>query len=205
MTEKNISEFSEILSAGVPVPGGGGAAALVGSLSSALALMVLNYSTGKKKFAQKEDKIQSLLARIEEIRKEFLNLIEEDAKAFEPLSKAYSISKDDPNRGDLMEAATMSALQPPFRMLKLSAELSPLIKEVYELNNVILNSDVACAASLCTALSECAIVNVFVNTSVLIDRDYAKSVNTEAANLMTTTLDLTTPVYQDYLNRVAKQ
>ena len=52
--EKKISEYLEVLSSKAPVPGGGGASALAGTLGNALGQMVVNLTVGKKKYAEVE-------------------------------------------------------------------------------------------------------------------------------------------------------
>ena len=46
-----MQEFLKSLASSEPVPGGGGASALVGAVGCALASMVANLTTGKKKYA----------------------------------------------------------------------------------------------------------------------------------------------------------
>ena len=51
---KGCDEFVEVLSSKAPVPGGGGASALVGAVGAALCNMVGNLTVGKKKYADVE-------------------------------------------------------------------------------------------------------------------------------------------------------
>ena len=95
MIEKNIAEFNALLASKAPVPGGGGASALAASLGAALGSMVANLTLGKKKYAEYETENGSLLRELEELRLKAEELIEKDAEAFEPLSKAYSIPRED--------------------------------------------------------------------------------------------------------------
>ena len=50
-TTYTCEDFVEILSTKAPVPGGGGASALVGALGTALGNMVGSLTVGKKKYA----------------------------------------------------------------------------------------------------------------------------------------------------------
>ena len=50
MNNLTIKQFMENLSTEAPVPGGGGASALAGSLSAALCSMVASLTNGKKKY-----------------------------------------------------------------------------------------------------------------------------------------------------------
>lgn len=49
---KSCLDFTEILASKAPVPGGGGAAALVGALGIALCSMVGNLTVGRKKICR---------------------------------------------------------------------------------------------------------------------------------------------------------
>ncbi|MEL7655035.1 MAG: cyclodeaminase/cyclohydrolase family protein, partial [Bacillota bacterium] len=65
MLDKSCLEFMEALASKAPVPGGGGASALVGAIGVALGSMVGNLTTGKKKYADVEEDIQALLKESE--------------------------------------------------------------------------------------------------------------------------------------------
>ena len=93
-TTYTCEDFVEILATKAPVPGGGGASALVGALGTALGNMVGSLTVGKKKYADVEADIIALKEKADALQKDFLRLVEEDAKVFEPLSKAYGMPKD---------------------------------------------------------------------------------------------------------------
>ena len=90
------TEFVEVLSSKAPVPGGGGASALVAAVGTALGNMVGSLTVGKKKYADVEDEIIECKKEADEIAKEFLELMDKDAEAFEPLSRAYGLPKSTP-------------------------------------------------------------------------------------------------------------
>lgn len=184
LTEKTCAEFAEVLAAKEPVPGGGGAAALAGALGAALCAMVGNYTTGKKKYAQYEDDIQRMLAEAETLRAELIRLVDADAEAFAPLSKAYAIPKDDPSRADVMEAATRGACAAPMEMVRCACKAVDLLGEMMEKGSVMLISDVGCGASLCRAAIESAAMNVYINTSTLADRTLAEEMEQEIDGLL---------------------
>lgn len=56
-------EFVTVLASKAPVPGGGGAAALVGAVGTALGNMVGSLTVGKKKYAAVEEEMQELKAK----------------------------------------------------------------------------------------------------------------------------------------------
>ena len=87
-TQKSCREFVEVLASNAPVPGGGGAAALVGALGTALGNMVGSLTVGKKKYADVEAEIIALKAKCDALQKDLLDQVPADAVGFEPLSKA---------------------------------------------------------------------------------------------------------------------
>ena len=106
----SCTEFVRVLASNAPVPGGGGAAALVGAIGTALGNMVGSLTVGKKKYADVEDEILLLKAKCDALQRELLEQIEADAEGFAPLAKAYGIPKEDPSRAETLEAATLVAV-----------------------------------------------------------------------------------------------
>ena len=184
ITDYSCNEFAGKLAAKVSVPGGGGAAALVGALSMALCSMAGNFTTGKKKYAQYEEELQAILKEAEDIRTRLLDLVEEDAKMFEPLSVAYSIPKEDPQRVEKLEKATLDAIAPPLEMMRQIKRVIELLERMKEIGSVIMISDVGCGAALAGAALQSASLNVFINTKSLQDRDKADSFEQEADSIL---------------------
>lgn len=173
LTDLSCTAFAEVLASKAPVPGGGGAAALAGALGVALCSMVGNFTTGKKKYAAYEDDVQRMLAEGEILRARLLELVEADAAAFEPLSRAYAIPKEDSTRDAVLEEAALNACKAPMEMVSCCGEALLLLEEMLEKGSRLLLSDVGCGALLCKAAMESAAMNVFVNTGSLQDRAVA--------------------------------
>lgn len=182
--EKNVDKFLADLASSAPTPGGGGAAALCGALAIALGNMVGNLTLGKKKYAEVQEDIAALNAKAEALRADFLALIDADAAAFEPLSKAYGIPKDDPARGEVMEAALLAAVQPPLEIMRKCVKALELIAEYAAKGSALAVSDAGCAAAITRAACEAAALNVFVNTKPMRDREKAGEINREANELL---------------------
>ena len=179
LTNKSCADFAAVLAAKESVPGGGGAAALVGALGVALCSMVGNFTTGKKRYADVEDDIQRMLAEAETCRLNLIELVEKDAEAFYPLSQAYGIPKEDPKRAEVLEAATKNACAGPVEMMRQICKAIELLEEMGEKGSRMLISDVGCGALLCRAALEAASMNVFVNTKTLTDRAFAEALEAE--------------------------
>lgn len=182
--ERQIDSFLAELASKAPTPGGGGAAALCGALAIALGNMVGNLTLGKKKYADVQEDIKALNAKAEALREEFMSLIDADAAAFEPLSKAYGIPKNDPKRGEVMEAALLAAVQPPLEIMRKCVKALELIAEYAAKGSALAISDAGCAAAITRAACEAAALNVFVNTKPMRDREKAGEINREANELL---------------------
>ena len=184
MSEKTIDkscvDFAAVLASKAPVPGGGGAAALVGALGTALCSMVGNLTVGRKKYAQYEADVKRMLEKGAAVQARLLELVDKDAEAFEPLSRAYSIPKDDPKHDETLEAATKFACVAPVEMMKSCCEAIELLEEMLEKGSVTLVSDVGCGALCCAAALESASMNIFVNTKTLLDRSVAADLDGQA-------------------------
>ena len=186
LTNHTFDKLAEELAAKVPVPGGGGAAALVGALGVALCSMVGNYTVGKKAYAGVEDDVQRMLAEATKVRQRFMDLVQEDADAFEPLSRAYAIARDDPKRAQTIEDCTKAACAAPLEMMRMSCKAIELLEEMGQKGSRMLLSDVACGAILSRAALEAASVNVFVNTKTLKDREFAAVAEAECNEMLAT-------------------
>lgn len=184
LTTMSCDAFSEKLFSKEPVPGGGGVAALVGALAASLAGMVGNYTTGKKIYAAYEADTQRVLVSAEASRKALIALVDEDAAAFEPLSRAYSIPKGAEGRDVALEEATRAALLPPLEMAREVAGLADALEFLGKKGSKMLRSDVGCGAFLAAAALRCAALNVSVNTRSLKDRGYAAEVDAEVSGLL---------------------
>ena len=184
MMEKPCTEFLSVLASKAAVPGGGGAAALVGAAGVALGNMVGCLTEGKKKYAAVEADIQRLNARAGELRRELEGLVEADAEAFAPLAKAYSIPKDDPARAEIMEKALDAACAVPLEILEKCAEGVALAEEYAAKGSVLAVSDAGCAALFCKAAMQAAGLNVAINTRLMAYREKAAALDKKAGALL---------------------
>lgn len=173
----SITAFTEQLASKAPVPGGGGASALVGAVGIALGDMVGELTVGKKKYAAVEADVRALMDRAQDLRRRLLDCVEQDAVAFEPLSRAYAIPKDDPGRDEVMEQCLRDAAAVPLEVFDLVAEAIELHREFAEKGSKLVISDAATGVSFCRAALEGAAMNVKVNTRYMKDRDYAAAVD----------------------------
>lgn len=199
--EQSCQGFLDALASKAPVPGGGGASALAGALGAALATMVGNYTVGKKKYAHVEEDVRRLMADAEEIRAQLLAQVDADAAAFEPLSRAYAIPKDDPSREAVMEQCLRDAAAAPMEILRLTCRAIDLHRELAQKGSVMVLSDVGTGAAFCRSALEGAWLNVKVNTKSMADQAYAQSLNAEADGLAGLYRNIADQVYEAVMGR----
>ena len=185
MTMETCREFVKVLSSDAPAPGGGGAAALVGAIGTALGNMVGSLTVGKKKYADVQDEILALKARCDELQKKLLDQVEADEVNFLPLAKAYGIPKDDPNRDNIMEESTIIACSTPMAIMELCCEAIDCIAVFAAKGSRLAVSDAGCGAVCCKAALQAASLNVFINTKSLKNRETAEAMNAKANEMLT--------------------
>ena len=184
MTLATCREFVKVLASDAPAPGGGGAAALVGAIGTALGNMVGSLTVGKKKYADVQDEIIALKAKCDELQKQLLDQVEADEINFLPLAKAYGIPKDDPTRDKVMEEATIIACSTPMKIMELCCEAIEAIRVFAEKGSRLAVSDAGCGAVCCKAALQSASLNVFINTKSLKNREVAKEMNKKANDML---------------------
>ena len=185
MTLESCRKFVEVLASDAPAPGGGGAAALVGAIGTALGNMVGSLTVGKKKYADVQEEIIALKARCDALQTELLDQGEADDKGFVPLAKAYGIPKDDPNRDAILEDATITACAVPMHIMELCCQAIDCVAVFAAKGSRLAVSDAGCAAVCCKAALQAASLNVFINTKSLKNREVAEEMNAKANGMLT--------------------
>lgn len=207
-TDLSCSEFAERLASRDAVPGGGGASAFAAALAAALSNMVGNLTVGKKKYADVEEELRGLMEKLGVLRVELLELVEEDARSFEPLSKAYGLPKnteeEKQHKDEVMEKCLHDAAQVPLEIMRKIAEIVPMARTFADKGSVIAVSDAGVSAALCSAAMRSAALNVYINTGMMKERDYAEKLDAECRELIRVYCDQADQVYADVSARLQK-
>ena len=154
------------------------------AIGTALGNMVGSLTVGKKKYADVEAEIIALKGKCDQLQKELLDQIALDAKGFEPLAKAYGIPKDDPNRDQVLEEATMVACQVPMKIMELCCESLDAIEVFAAKGSRLAVSDAGCGAVCVKAALQAASLNVFINTKTLKNREAAEAMNKKCLDML---------------------
>lgn len=171
--------FLDELASKAPTPGGGGASAYCGALAAALASMVGNLTVGKKTYAQVEGEISTCLTQLDTERAALLALIDEDARAFEPLAQAYALPKATPqeqaHKQAVMQQALVGAIEVPLRIMEACARVIALTDVMAHKGSRLAISDAGAAALLAQAALKSASLNIVINAASLANRAQAQA------------------------------
>ena len=175
-----ISAFVERLSSAEPVPGGGSASAVAGSLAAALVSMVAQLSRRQQLVAHShlhdwaEGEGQRLAARL-------LLLADEDAAAYGAFAAALKMPRATPEESEARQGAKRRAArvaaEVPLRTVEACLEVVKAAEALAGRCNLNASSDVAVASLLAEAAAEGAAENVRVNLPALGDDPW--SIETE--------------------------
>ena len=201
MLDKKVTEFLDVLSSNEPVPGGGGASATVGAMGVALGIMVGNLTLGKRKYADVEPDIKELIEKSQSLMDELKHLTDEDARVFEPLSRAYGLPRgteeEKAAREAVMEHALLEASLVPLQIVEKAYESLTLLEELGEKGTRIALSDVGVGALFARAA-----LNIFINTKLMKDRTQAEDLNARTEELIDKGRALSDKVYGAVLKHI---
>jgi len=200
------TEFVEVLASKAPVPGGGGASALVAAIGTALGNMVGSLTVGKKKYADVEEEMQVLKAKCDELQSQLLKLVEQDAECFEPLSKAYGLpantEAEKAEKGKVMEEALKVACTVPVEIMEACCESIDIIAEFAAKGSVLAISDAGVGVAFCKAALKGASLNVYINTKAMKNRTYADELNAKCDAMLDTYPKKADEIFDSVLTRL---
>jgi formiminotetrahydrofolate cyclodeaminase len=136
--------------------------------------MVARLTVGRKTYAAVEAQAREILAEAEQLRGELRRLVDEDATAYEGVSRAYKIPKDDPRRAQVIDDALLAAARPPAEVVKRGRRLLALAQTIEQIGNQNAVSDARVAGMLARTAIDGATENVNANLSGMSDRARAR-------------------------------
>ncbi|MBL7132401.1 MAG: cyclodeaminase/cyclohydrolase family protein [Candidatus Omnitrophica bacterium] len=169
--EDSIKKYVDDLSAKLPAPGGGSAAALTGTLGVSLILMVLNYTIGKEKYKKFEEELMEAQKSAKGLKKKLSVLVDRDVEAYKKVSATFS-SQD----GTIKEKTLKDAAGVPIEICNCSYEAMKLCRKIMDKTNKNLISDVAVAAEFLEAAYNSALFNIKINLKDIKDREFSGNI-----------------------------
>ncbi len=168
-----VDQFISLLASAEPVPGGGSAAAVAGSLGGALVAMVASLSAGRPKFAEHERLLTEARAAGLLLADRFLTLADEDAAAFAGFGVAMKMPRDTEDekaaRAKALQAAARAATEAPYRTVEACLQLALEAESMAGRSNKNASSDLEVAGLMAVAAARSAAANVFINVPAMGD------------------------------------
>lgn len=186
--KKTIGEWTDQLASKAPVPGGGGASALGGAVGAALGQMVSNLTIGKKRYRDVEEEVCQRLSGLERLQKEFLALADKDGEVFAPLAQAYGLPADtEEQRAEkerIMEERLLAASLVPLEIMEKAMAVLDILEYLAEKGSRMAISDVGVGVQFARAALTGAVMNVYINTKSMKNREKAEELNEKAERLI---------------------
>jgi len=180
-----IRRFLERLSANTPTPGGGSASALAGTLSASLILMAAGLSLKKGKMKERE--LRGIKKAVSGIQKRLFRAIEEDAKSYEAVLKAFHLPKGTEKqrrvRSKAIRQAYRKATITPQLVCQQSIELLEYSDMLILKGNPNALSDVGVAAFLADTALKGGLLNIGINLGPVRDQSFGKRMHSLAGKL----------------------
>ena len=181
----SLGEWMDSVASASPTPGGGTVSAVAGAMAASLVAMVARLTVGRRKYAEVDAEFRGMIERAEALRLALIRLGDEDSKAFDAVSAAYSIPKDrDAERQAAIQAALMGATLVPLETLRAAREVAGLAARAAEAGNRNAVSDAGVAAILAHAAARGAAYNVRINVVGMPDPSEAAPMAEEAQRLV---------------------
>jgi len=173
IAQRPLGAVLDELGAKTPTPGGGAAAAIGAALGAALGRMVLNFTLGKRAYAEHEPENERRLDELADLQRGALDACERDERAFERFSALWALDEDDPVRAAGWDGALREAIASPRDLLDLCARVMDTLESCCGVTNRMLRSDIGVSAALIRGAAHGAAWNVRINLEQLEDDERA--------------------------------
>jgi len=189
LTSLSLTDFLQETASNAPAPGGGSVSALAAALGASLTSMVCRLTMGKKKYAEVQSEMETVLKQSEALRDKFAAMIDEDTTAYNKVMAAYGLPKETEEqkvkRTLEIQAAMKTATLVPLKLMELCRVTMELVKIVIERGNKNSLSDAGVAALMLHSGCEGAALNVKTNLAGIQDLAFVETQRTAAHTIQT--------------------
>ncbi len=181
LRKETVENFIKKLESKEPVPGGGSAAALAGSLAAALALMTINIASPKVNSRKTKDYLRKAKKKLNSLKKSLILLVDKDAEAYGKVAGAFKLPKNteaemEKRREKIQKCYKIAAII-PLKSAVSSFQAKGIIKNIKNLIPGNLVSDIEVAEYLAEAALKGAVANVRINLPGIKDKKFKTKAN----------------------------
>jgi len=183
-----LAEFSERLASAEPVPGGGSAAAVTGSIAASLLAMVGRLTLDRPKYEPYQSTNERAVLDGDRGRSVLLELADQDSVAYAAFAAARRMPRDTAEqqqaRGEATAAAARVASEVPLDIVKECALILDEVSAMSGRSNLNASSDLEVAARLSAAAARGAAANVLINLPMVGDEAYSGTTKAELSKIL---------------------
>ena len=183
-----LAEFEQRLASAEPVPGGGSASAIAGSMAASLLSMVSRLSLDRPKYAAFEATHRRTLTAADSAHLRLLALADEDARAYGAFAAARKMPRETDEEQRAREAASQSAAREaseiPLAVVRECARVIFDVEAMSGRSNLNAASDLEVAARLAAAAAHGAAANVMINLPMVGDESYSDALMGQVHELL---------------------
>ena len=181
-------DFVDEVSRDSPAPGGGSVAALSGALGAALGTMVANLSTSKAGFEKYKEKLANISSKGQKTKDQLVKAIDDDTSAFDEVIKAMRMPKDTEEekilRNEKMQKGYKIATLVPLETVEYCKDALYICKEISEIMDESMSSDVGSGALMANAGAISAAYNVRINLKSIKDKEFSLTTTNKLETLL---------------------
>ena len=150
--------------------------------------MVVNLTVGKKKYAEVEEEMQKYLTDLKNMQQEFLHFSDRDAEVFAPLADCDRLPsatlEEKEHKDAVMEEKLLDASMVPVEIMEKSLELLEILDVLADKGSRMAVSDVGVAVQFTRTALLGAVMNVYINTKSMKNREKAEEINQKAKRMI---------------------
>lgn len=203
LTQMSLAEFCEVLGSSAPAPGGGSAAALIGSLGISLGMMTANLTASKKKWEDKHPLMHQVIAAATPIQAGMVCSIDKDTAAFNEVMSAMALPKETDEQKQLrrnaIAEATKGATKVPFELMQRCEAAMDVLEKLNGNINPACASDLGVAAIGIRTAVQGAWLNVLINLGGIKDEKLVELYRSEGERMVNSVVIRADRLYSDVL------
>ena len=186
LVDMTCTGFANETASESPAPGGGSISAYMAALGAALGTMVANLSSHKPGWDDKWEYFSKWAEKGQALKDTLLALVDEDTNAFNVIMNAFGMPKgtdeEKAARKQAIQDATKYATEVPMRTIETSFQVFDICEAMIKKGNPASVSDAGVGVLCARAAVHGAYLNVKINASSLVDKEYANMMIEKAHN-----------------------
>lgn len=184
LIDLTVKEFLNETASDAPVPGGGSISALHGATAAALTEMVARLTIGRKKYAEVEGQMKTIITEAQVIREKMLGYIDLDSEAYNRVFAAFKLPKETEEEKDARQAEiqddTKEAALVPMQVAEVLASVMEALVYLGQNGNRNAVTDVCVAMMTGRTAVLGALLNVRINLSSIHDEAFVQQMSKRA-------------------------